>query len=156
MKKKILLRSLLGFPMGVALGYGITILISCMFAGGEYAPCMPELTAVMGSEIKAVVLQALLCGILGGGFAAASVIWEMEDWPLVKQTGIYFGVVSILMMPIAYVTHWMEHSLTGLLSYFGIFLGLFALIWIVQYGITRRNVKKWNNRLRQAREDQKE
>ena len=99
----------------------------------------------MVSEINAVLFQAFLCAILGSGFGAASVIWEMEDWGLVKQTGIYFSSVSVIMMPIAFVTHWMEHSLKGILSYFGIFFIIFAAIWVIQYAIAKRNVKKMND-----------
>lgn len=147
MKKKILLRSILGFPMGLAIGYIITILISLIFANGYYSPCVPELTVMMRSEINAVLLQAFLCGILGSGFAASSVIWEIDNWGLVKQTGIYFLIVSLIMIPIAYITHWMEHSLKGILSYFGIFVFIFIIIWVIQYTIAKRNVKKMNDTL---------
>lgn len=150
MKKKILLRGISGFPLGVAIGYLITIIISLIWANGYYSPCVPELVVMMGSEIKAVLLQAFLCGILGMGFAASSVIWEMEDWGIVKQTGIYFLIVSIIMMPIAYVTFWMEHSLKGVASYFGIFALIFAIVWIIQYIRGRYNVKKMNEALRKS------
>lgn len=148
MKRKIILRSMLGFPIGLSIGYVITILSSLLFANGYYTPCAPELTVVMRSEINAVLLQALLCGILGSGFAAASVIWEMDDWSLVKQTGIYFFLLSVIMMPIAYITYWMEHSPKGILTYFSIFFLIFLLLWIVQYKIAKRNVKKLNENLR--------
>lgn len=152
MKKKILLRLLLGFPLGMALGQIITILISLVFGDGNYYPCVPELTDMAGSEIGAVLLQALLCGVLGSGCAAASVIWETE-WGIVKQTGIYFLVLSLIMMPIAYVTYWMEHSLKGVLSYFGIFVLIFMVIWAVEYAIAWRNVKKLNQTLNKKQED---
>ena len=64
MKKQLLLRGLLGFPIGIALGYLITILVSLGWGDGAYAPCMPALADAMGSEIGAVMLQALLCGLL--------------------------------------------------------------------------------------------
>lgn len=64
MKKQLLLRGLLGFPIGIALGYLITILVSLGWGGGAYAPCMPALADAVGSEIGAVMLQALLCGLL--------------------------------------------------------------------------------------------
>lgn len=153
MKKKLVFRSLSGFLPGVAIGYLITILISVSLADGQYYPCVPELTAAVGSEIWAVVLQALLCGILGSGFSAASVIWEMDDWSLVKQTGIYFSIISVLMMPIAYATYWFEHSVKGFLGYFGIFFLIFVIIWIAQYCIAKRNVKKMNKTLHEKREE---
>ena len=116
MKKQILLRGMLGFPLGLAMGYLITIFISLTVSDGRYYPCVPELAAVMGNEINAVLLQAVLCGILGTGFGACSVIWQIESWGILKQTGIYFSIISVIMLPTDYVSYWMEHSLKGLLS----------------------------------------
>lgn len=61
----------------------------------------------MGNEINAVILQALLCGLLGTGFSAGSVIWDIESWNLVKQTGVYFFITASIMMPTAYLLYWM-------------------------------------------------
>lgn len=156
MKKKMALRSILGFPIGIAVGYLITIFISLAWANGYYSPCVPELISAMGNEIKAVVLQALLCGLLGTGFAASSVIWEMENWSVIKQTGIYFAIVSVIMLPVAYFAYWMEHSLVGVFSYFGIYFLIFAFIWVVQFTAGKRNVKKMNENLRIVKDSGKE
>lgn len=152
MKKKIIMRSLLGFPLGIAMGYLITILISLCWANGYYSPCAPELISAMGNEINAVILQTVLCGILGTGFAASSVIWEMENWNIVKQTGIYFSIVSAIMLPIAYFARWMEHNAVGFLIYLGIFIFVFAIIWITQFMIGKHNVKKMNEKLSQTKD----
>lgn len=153
MKKKLFLRGIMGFPIGVTIGYFITIFISLIMADGNYFPCEPNLTAMAGSEINAVFLQAVLCGLVGTGFSAASVIWDIENWGLVKQTAVYFLILSAIMMPIAYVMYWMEHSLYGVLSYFAIFAFLFAVIWIIEYSIIRHNVKKMNKTLSKKRGD---
>ena len=147
MKKKIILRSILGIPIGVAVGYLITILISLAWAGDYYSPCVPELILVAGSEFRAVIFQTFLCSLLGAGFAASSIIWEIEHWSIVKQTGIYFLIVSVIMMPAAYFAYWMEHSIAGFLSYFGIFVFIFVIIWLIQFIAGRRNVKKLNENL---------
>lgn len=151
MKKKIILRAALGFPIGIAIGHLITIVISLVWANGYYAPCVPELIDVMGSEIYAVILQALLCGLLGIGFAASSLIWEIEHWGLVKQTGIYFLIISVIMLPIAYLTYWMEHSLMGFFSYYAVFALIFLVIWIIEFIIGRYNVRKMNAKLKERR-----
>ncbi len=156
MKKKIVLRSVLGFPIGITIGYLITIFTSFVWAKGYYAPCVPELISAMGNEINAVVLQALLCGLLGTGFAASSVIWEMENWSIVKQTGIYFLIVSVIMLPIAYFSYWMEHSIAGFFSYFGIFLSIFAFFWLIQFAIEKHNVRKMNENLHNIKGDRDE
>lgn len=147
MKKKIILRGALGFPIGITIGYLITIFISLIWAKGYYSPCVPELITSMGSEINAVILQALLSGLMGIGFGASSIIWELEDWNVVKQTGIYFGIISVIMLPIAYFLHWMEHSLKGFLSYFTIFVLIFIIIWVIQFIKGKHFVKKINNSL---------
>ena len=152
MKKKIILRGLLGFPLGITVGYSITILTSLIWANGFYSPCAPELTAMAGSEINAVLLQALLCGLLGAGCAAGSVIWEMERWGIVKQTGLYFLLISVLMLPVAYFARWMERSLIGFLSYFGVFALIFVIYWMVFFFIGKYNVSKMNANLHKKSE----
>lgn len=147
MKKEIIKRSLLGFPLGIAMGYLITILISLIWENGNYISCVPELVSAMGNEINAVILQTFLCGILGVGLSAGSVIWELDSWSLVKQTGIYFLIVSAILLPVAYLTYWMEHSLVGFLTYFGIIVFIFVVIWIIMFGIGRYNVHKMNEKL---------
>ena len=67
---------------------------------------------------------------------------EMDEWSLLKQTNIYFGIVSVLMMTVAYIFEWMEHSVKGILSYFSIFFAIFIVIWIVQYLIWKIRISK--------------
>ena len=78
MKKQIIKRGLFGFPVGIAIGFVITIIISVCVRDGNFYPVTPELIETMGNEVNAVILQTVLCGIMGTGFAMASVIWELE------------------------------------------------------------------------------
>lgn len=151
MKKDIIYRTLLGFPLGVFIGYLITIILSHIFAGEYYSPCVPSLIDTFGNQINAVTFQAALCGILGSSFAAASLIWEVESWSLLKQTVIYFIVTSLSMMPIAYFTHWMEHSLAGFLIYYLVFIAIFIVMWVVQYFIWKNKIKSLNHKLKQSK-----
>lgn len=144
MKKKVIFRGLLGFPLGVFLGYAITILISLVKADGYYSPCVPNLIDEIGSEIGAIVFQAVMSGILGASFGAASAIWENDKWSIAKQTGIYFAIVSITMLPIAYFTHWMEHSVAGFFLYFSVFIAIFIILWLVQYLIWKHKIETIN------------
>lgn len=148
MKKKIWMRGVLGLPLGIAIGYVITILGSLGWGQGYYSPCVPELIVVMGNEIRAVVLQTVLCGLLGVVFGAGSVIWEIEQWSIARQTGTYFLVAAAAMMPVAYFSYWMEHSVRGFLIYFCIFTVIFIVIWLVQYMFMRRDVNRINSKLK--------
>ena len=147
MKKKALLRGLLGVPLGMAMGYLITIVISLGWGQGRYVACMPELTALAGSEAGAVGLQAVLCGVLGAAFAMCSLIWEMERWSFLKQSAIYFAITALVMLPIAWVCGWMEHSAGGVALYTGVFAGIFAVAWAVQYLTLRGKIRRMNRRM---------
>ena len=144
MKKQIIKRGLFGFPVGIAIGFVITILISACVGNGSFYPVTPELINTMGNELNAVILQTVLCGIMGTGFAMASVIWELDSWSLAKQSGIYFLIACILMLPIAYIAGWMEHSIGGFLSYVGIFVAIFIAVWLAQYLSWKWKIKKMN------------
>lgn len=153
MKKKIIIRGILGFPIGVTIGYFISIFFSLGLANGYYSPCEPELISVMGSEINAVIMQTFLYGLIGISFAASSVVWEIEHWSVVKQTGIYFIINSLVMMPTAYFLYWMEHSVMGFMGYFGLFVLIFVLIWVMMLIIGKYNVKKMNANLFKAKNE---
>ncbi len=147
MKKNIMMRGIYGFPTGIAIGYLITIIISAIWGEGHYAPCMPELAERMGSEISAVILQAVLCGLLGTVCGGGSVIWDMEEWSIARQTGTYFLLVLVTMMPIGYALRWMERSFAGIVQYCVIFAIIFAAVWILQYFNVLRKIKAINSKL---------
>lgn len=147
MLKKILLRAMLGFPLGIFLSAVIAIIISLAIGDGSYYACAPLLAETVGNELGAVILQTFLSGILGAAFAGASAVWESEKLSLIKQTGIYFLVSALAMLPIAYVSHWMDHSILGFLIYFGIFVGIFFIAWIIQYFIWRSRIKAMNDKV---------
>ena len=152
MKKELWKRGVRGFPAGVFIGYLITVVISIGIADGTYYPAAPQLIDKVGSEIHAVVLQFLLCGLVGTGFAMASVIWKIDRWSIVKQSAVYYGIICVIMMPVAYGANWMQHSVRGILSYFGVFSAVFLLSWIAQYVAWRMRVKRINDSLSKENE----
>ena len=103
---------------------------------------LKDLIERFGNEVTAIIIQTVLSAVLGAGFAGSSIIWEMDEWSLLKQTSIYFGIVSVLMMTVAYICEWMEHSVKGILIYLGIFFAIFIVIWIIQYLIWKVRISK--------------
>lgn len=154
MKKKMIVRGLFGLPVGIAIGFVITLFVSVCMGDGSLHPVAPELIDMMGNELNAVILQTVLCAIIGVGFSTASVIWEIDSWSLAKQSGIYFLLISVIMLPIAYFANWMKHTLVGILSYMGVFAGFFVVVWLSQYLLWKWNIRKMNARI-QGEEDQK-
>lgn len=148
MKKKLICRGIFGLPFGIALGYVITVLISACIGDGAFHPVAPELVRTMGNELNAVIFQTVLCGVMGTCLAMASVIWEIESWSLVKQSGIYFAIACVVMFPIAYFANWMPRSVVGILSYAGAFVAFFAFVWLSQYFVWKNRIRKMNEEIR--------
>ena len=144
--KKAGLRALIGAPIGLAISIVITIIISLAMGDGKYYAVVPELTADLGSEIGAVVVQTLCSMLYGAAFAGASVIWD-TDWSLTKMTAIHFLICSAATFPIAYLLRWMEHSAGGVLIYFGQFLAIYIAIWIASYVRLKRSINALNKKV---------
>ena len=148
MRKKIIERTAAGFFIGIAIGQIISVLISFISGKGEFVVCVPEFTALIGNEAAAAAIQTLLCGVMGMGYAAASLIWESEKLNIAAQTGICFGIYAVTLLPIAYFTNWMEHSLFGVLGYIGIFAASFVVVWFNQYFLLKSRIKAINAKMR--------
>ena len=148
MKKEIIRRGLHGIPQGIAISYVISLVMSHITGDGNFYTVAVPLVDLLGSEISAVTVQIVLSALIGSGFGMASVIWEIDEWSIVKQTGIYFTLTSIFFLPVSYFLHWMERSVVGFLIYFGVFLLVFVMTWVAQYFVWKGKVKQINEKLR--------
>ena len=144
--KKAGLRALVGAPIGLAISTFIAILNSWYMGDGKFYAIVPELAADLGSEIGAVTIQALCSILYGAAFAGASVIWD-TDWSLTRMTVVHLLICSAATFPIAYLLRWMDHTAGGVLRYFGQFLTVYAVIWIISYVKLRRSVKALNQKV---------
>lgn len=147
MKKKILCRSLLGMPIGIAISYVITVLISVIVGDGSYYPVVPALEMALGSEINSVLVQLLCSIVYGAVFAGASVIWDIEAWSILRMTITHLLVISIFLFPIAWVMMWIPHNFLGAVIYFAIFFGIYAIIWFFQYAAMKKRIHQLNEQL---------
>lgn len=155
MKKKILVRSLLGAPIGVTVSLVITIIFSLALGNGEFFPAPHELMDLCGNETVAVIVQlfcSLFIGAVGGG---SSVIWEIEEWSLLKQTLVHFAVIAVPFIGVGYILNWLPHYLYGALGYVGGFIAVYVIMWISIYFSTKAKVKKMNEHLRELQEKEK-
>ena len=147
MFKSIVKRSLLGAVIGVFISHLIAVIISLCVADGSFYAVVPQLIESTGSELNAVLLQTVCSVFYGAMFAGVSVIWELDNWSILKQTVVHFLVVSIVTLPVAYVTQWMHRSIPGMIIYFGIFTVIYAFIWFGQYMAMKKNIVQMNTKV---------
>lgn len=150
MKKKILLRSFLGAPIGLAVSTVVTIVISLIVNDGRYHAIVPELATDFGTEMNAVLIQAIFSMLFGAVFGGASVIWD-TDWSILRMTVTHFIICSIATFPIAYLMRWMDHTAAGILLYFVIFVAIYVIIWCSQYTKMKQKVQAMNKKLSENR-----
>jgi len=147
MLKQVILRAALGAPIGVALAYVITVIISVSMGDGYLHPVVPSLAEQFGGELNAVLFQTALAALHGAGAGAASMIWEIERWSLARQTGAFFLALSAITLPISFLAHWMPRSVTGFLIYVAIFIVIYAKICATNYFFWRTHIKKMNENI---------
>jgi len=147
MKKNIFLRCLSGAAIGLTITIIISIIFSLAIGDGNYYPVNPELIGVCGNEINAVIFEIVLAFVYGAGWGGASVIWDVEKWSLLKRTAVNLVIVSVTTLPVAYFTYWMEHDLISILSYFAIFIGIYAIMWFIMRAVWKKRIKQINDRL---------
>lgn len=145
MKRKLLTRCLIGAPIGLAVSTMITIIISLSVGDGKFYAVVPELITVCGTEINAVSLQAICSLIYGAAWAGASLIWEADAWSILRQTITHLLICSFATFPIAFFMYWMEHSIAGVVTYFGIFFAIYLAIWIWQYLAMKKRIEQINS-----------
>lgn len=144
-KKEALLISICGLAFGIALGQLIAIVISVVKGDGMFYAVVPELMSDWGTELNAVIVQAILLGVLGTVLGEASVVWEFDSWSLTKQTLTHFCLFAVPFTVIAYVLYWIPRFVGGVIASTVVFIAIYAAIWCGSYFSYKRKVKQIND-----------
>ena len=146
-KKAVAKRAVLGFIYGVFIGQTILILESLMMRDGNFYAVSSSLLELVGTKITAVIIQYFLTGIIGLTFASTTVIFEMDEWSLLRQTIIHFIITSIVMYIAGFLCGWFPHTVVSTLVWFGVFVVVYLIFWICFSLYYKNKVKKMNEAL---------
>lgn len=153
MLKTTIKRFWLGFIFEVFATYIITILFSLNIGDGNYYPVASGLMKICKTELGAAVLQFFLAGFLGGVFGSSTMLWEIEKWSLAKQTVCHFFVITIAMLIVAYICNWMSHSVLGFVSWIGMFIVVYIIIWTICYSHFKRKIAQINKEIQKKNQE---
>lgn len=137
-KKETLKRALLGVPLGIAIGTTITLIIAVIMKGD------------MGSAHDSLAYYTrgyFISALIGAVFGAASVIWDVEEWSLLRQTITYFILTIVTHLSCALAARWIPFELFAILMYIGIYIVLFAIIFVIVYSVQKKRVEQVNKAL---------
>ena len=143
----VIQRTLLGFPLGIAIGTVIAIIVSLTLADGLYYPVTPELLGKTGSELAAVILQTVICGLFGAMWSGTSVIFQIDSWSLTRQTLTHLAIAMPSTLIVALVSAWVPMTVVAVLIYMGIWVLVYAVIWMAVSFYWHSQVRKLNSRL---------
>ncbi len=147
MIKKILEKSLKAIPLCITINYLIITFISLKVANGNFYPVSPNTVAVVGSEINAVLIQLLIVIILAITYGGGSVVWDIEEWSILKQTISYYLLNLIPTMTIMYFSDLQTFNTALLVRAFISYTVIFVIIWFANYMFYRSKINKINKRL---------
>lgn len=150
-KKKWLVTSLLGFPLGMAISQSISIIISLVstyFSGKvQYLAVPPSLAQSFDGELWAVCWQTFWAGMLGALFMACRVIWDKEEWSLLKRSLLYYLITVSATLLVAHLNQWVVFHLVSYVVFLFIYTVIFMLIWVIMHLRIYFLMKRWNQKL---------
>ncbi|MBQ0166210.1 MAG: DUF3021 domain-containing protein [Treponema sp.] len=115
--------------IGVFIGETMLIINSLLAGKGVFYPINPLLISGNGAQLSLVVIQYIMTGIIGMTFAASSVIFEMENWGLLRQTAVHFIITSVVMYICGFICNWFPHNFKSTAIWFGVFIIIYLLFW---------------------------
>ena len=117
-KKAVLKRAILGFIYGVFIGQTILILESLFKHDGNFYFVSQSLFELAGTKLGGVIIQYLLTGLIGTTFAASTVLFELDEWSLLRQTVTHFIITSIVMYLAGFLCGWFPHTVRSTIIWF--------------------------------------
>ena len=108
---------------------------------------VPEYAAHFENPFMALMVQTLLCGLIGFAFGAGSVIMDIARWSMIRQAVVHFVLTACVWVPVS-IFCW------GLgryrISFICVFLGMlftYTVTWTCQIIVCRKEVARINEQL---------
>ena len=146
MTKKILTRLFIGAFAAIVYCDFVAIAISFAIGDGNFHPVSGGFTRFCSTLTGAVLFQFITMFIFGAICGVSSLIFEKENWSLLKRTVIHFLILTSSFTIVVFLGGWVNKSIWGILSPLSFFV-IYAIIWIAIYMKTKKDVEKLNNSL---------
>lgn len=112
-----------------------------------FSSLTPEYLALFPSETLALGVAVLLHGLIGATFSAATLIYEKIEIGFVLQNVIYFLLTAIVWIPVICFVWRLYRYPSALICTIGGFVLTYAVMSVVGYNITKKEVDAINVRL---------
>lgn len=152
MLKKAMLRGLISFAGTVTVNVLVLMgkTVSAVRETGDVQALpllVPEYAARFDNPFMALMVQTLLCGLIGFAFGACSVVTDVARWSMVRQAVVHFVITACTWVPVSVFCWGLGRYLASFISVFIGMLMTYTVLWTIQIIICRREVAQINERL---------
>lgn len=144
-------RALLGFALGVFTGFVTMLIVSAFIGNGQFVPVLDRLKDLCGGEMKALLVQTVLTGLIGVAYALASFFFETR-WSLLAQFAAYFAATFPVLVAVVLFC-WMPEQPGGLISTLAPLPAGYVVTFFVRLGRAKSDVQCINERIEEYNEN---
>ena len=133
MRKKAILLGLIGYVCGCVIG---------LFFALQNENC----------NIREALPSILLGGIPGAIAMGSAVIYDIEEWSLLRATATHFLVVMGVILFACFLLKWFPPWSPAFWIMLAAELVGYVIIWLIMYYCFRKKVRELNEMLKESRE----
>lgn len=148
-KKTVISLIYVGFTLGFILGVVLTTIITTKaIADGSLHLCTTGFLDAIGNPLSAFLIHSFVCGALGTIMFLSALIYEIDNWGLLRATAVHFSVNVSCFYLTAFFLRWFSTSQTkAICTSFIMFVVMYSCIWFFQYLSCKSQVNEINQKL---------
>lgn len=149
MKKKIILIIYIGFTFGFMLGVVLTSVIATLvIADGKLHPYTNAFSDFIGNPLWALLIHSSVCGLLGAIIFVSALIYDIDEWGLLRATLVHFFVIIVSFYSAAFFMRWFSpFDLSAVGTSLMMFIVIYTGIWLGQFLSCKSQVDEINRNL---------
>ncbi len=139
----------IGFSMGAILGVVLTAVITTLVIHDENLHLYTTaFSRTIENPLAAFLVHSFACGLLGMIMLGAAMIYEIDEWDLLKATTVHFIIIIISFYLAAFSLRWFSPTnLKAVCASLIMFVAMYSCIWLSQYLSCKEQVKEINRQL---------
>ncbi len=150
-KTKFIMLASIGFGIGVITGVMITAFSATMeYNDGNLWLCSREFIESVGNPLVAFTIQAIMSGVYGIFSVGGMMIYQIEEWGLMKCTVIHYLIIMGGYFLLAFSMRWFGPSDIVTIIYMSISMTIgFFIIWLINFLKAKKVLKELNMELKE-------
>ena len=145
LKQRFIYKASIGFSLGILIVIVIEALIG-YFSTGDINTYAQEMQGVSGGRpFWALMAELLTGGLLGAVGNGGAVVYEIEEWGILKATTIHLGATMLTYILVGLFNGWLtpEINLVNIIQV-SVQIAVYIIIWSIEYALYKREIANLN------------